>query len=74
MEEMIRLGAYRQGTNADVDEAIAYHPALERFLAQRHDDCCDLASGYAELARILEDGPHGEIHGRVLGQSESAQP
>ncbi|RMF09864.1 MAG: flagellar protein export ATPase FliI, partial [Alphaproteobacteria bacterium] len=43
MEEMIRLGAYRQGTNPEVDEAIAYHPAFERFLAQRHDERCDLA-------------------------------
>ncbi len=73
MEEMIRLGAYRQGSNPEVDEAIAYHPAFERFLAQRHDDRCDLASGYAELARILEEGPRGGVQGRALGQTEPAQ-
>ena len=71
MEEMIRLGAYREGTNPEVDNAIAYHPELERFLAQRNSDRCDLSSGYVELARILAEGPAGPVEGR--GQSEGDQ-
>ncbi len=65
MEEMIRLGAYREGTSTQVDEAIAYHPHFERFLAQRHDDRGDLASGYAELAQIIAEGPAGAVTGRA---------
>ena len=57
MEELIRLGAYRPGSDAQVDEAIHYQPALDAFLAQRKDESCTLADGYAALADILRDGP-----------------
>lgn len=70
MEEMIRLGAYREGTNRQVDEAIAYHPALEKFLSQRNTDRCDLAAGYAELARIIAEGPAGQVPGRAQNGGE----
>jgi flagellum-specific ATP synthase len=53
MAEMIRLGAYRRGTDPDVDRAIQFYPALENFLRQRMDEQCDLAKGYAQLAEIL---------------------
>ena len=33
MEELIRLGAYRPGSSAEVDEAIRLHEPLEAFLA-----------------------------------------
>ena len=56
MEELIRLGAYRQGSSPAVDEAIRYYPALERFLAQAKDERCDFATGYAELAAIVGQG------------------
>lgn len=57
MEELIRLGAYRPGSDPQVDEAIHYQPALDAFLAQRKDESCTLADGYAALADILRDGP-----------------
>ncbi len=53
MAEMIRLGAYRAGTDPAVDEAITYQPALEAFLNQSKDEPCDFATGYAGLADIL---------------------
>lgn len=53
MAEMIRLGAYRKGSNAEVDQAILYHPALENFLRQRKDETTTLDKGYDELANIL---------------------
>ena len=55
MAEMIRLGAYRVGSDAKTDEAIKYHPALEEFLSQNRNDRSDLASGYAQLAAIFEN-------------------
>ncbi len=54
MAELIRLGAYRSGSDAGVDEAIHYYPALEKFLAQRKDDKSDLAAGYRELREVLD--------------------
>jgi len=53
MGEMIRLGAYRRGSDPLVDEAIKYQPELERFLTQRKDERSGLADGYAGLAEIL---------------------
>ncbi len=53
MAEMIRLGAYRPGSDPRVDEAIKYQPELEAFLAQHKKERTDLASGYARLAAIL---------------------
>jgi flagellum-specific ATP synthase len=53
MAELIRLGAYRRGSDAAVDEAIHYFPAIEAFLAQRKDEKTDLATCYAMLAQIF---------------------
>jgi flagellum-specific ATP synthase len=54
MEELIRLGAYRPGSSADVDEAITLHKPLEAFLGQAKDESTTLADGYRRLAQILE--------------------
>jgi hypothetical protein len=40
MAELIRLGAYRAGSDPAVDEAIAYRDALEAFLAQDRAERC----------------------------------
>ncbi len=56
MAEMIRLGAYRKGSDPQVDQAIQYYPALENFLRQRKDETTDLATGYDELAKLLGIG------------------
>jgi flagellum-specific ATP synthase len=50
---MIRLGAYRRGTDPQVDEAIHFQPALEAFLKQGKREATDLATGYAQLAQIF---------------------
>jgi len=57
MAEMIRLGAYRRGSDPRTDEAIHYQPAFERFLQQDKDEQADLSGGYAALAQILEAKP-----------------
>ncbi len=54
MEELIRLGAYRAGSDPEVDEAIRYHAALEEFLSQRKDEATNLADCYALLAEIVD--------------------
>jgi len=54
MAEMIRLGAYREGSDAGVDEAMKYYPALEAFLSQSIDTPSKLEDGYRALAEIID--------------------
>ncbi|HMN50491.1 MAG TPA: flagellar protein export ATPase FliI [Xanthobacteraceae bacterium] len=53
MEELIRLGAYRQGSSPEVDEAIRLNPALETFLSQGKEEKTNLGDGYRALAQIV---------------------
>ncbi|MCW9034368.1 MAG: flagellar protein export ATPase FliI [Rhodospirillales bacterium] len=53
MAELIRLGAYRRGTDPAVDEAIHFYPLLEAFLAQEKSDPATLEACYATLGNIL---------------------
>jgi flagellum-specific ATP synthase len=54
MAELIRLGAYKRGSDAKVDEAIRRYPLIEAFLTQRKDERADLGSGYAQLVALLQ--------------------
>lgn len=53
MAELIRLGAYRNGSDVVVDEAIQYHGALEEFLAQGKTEAFTLDESYEQLGTIL---------------------
>lgn len=53
MEEMIRLGAYRRGSDPDIDSAIHYQPALEAFLSQNKNEATSMEQGHALLRDIL---------------------
>jgi flagellum-specific ATP synthase len=53
MAELIRLGAYKVGSDPEVDRAIKLFPKLDAFLKQRKDERGDLRSGYGQLAEIL---------------------
>ena len=60
MAELIRLGAYKRGSNPEVDEAIFYYDKLEAFLAQKKKDKVDFVTGYKELKDILSQQPPGQ--------------
>jgi flagellum-specific ATP synthase len=53
MEELIRLGAYRAGSSAEVDEAIRLHGPLEDFLRQGKDEATGILEGYQQLEQIV---------------------
>jgi flagellum-specific ATP synthase len=54
MAELIRLGAYRTGTNPEVDRSIGLYPQLEAFLTQKKVERTTLAAGYANLSKIVD--------------------
>lgn len=53
MAELIRLGAYRKGSDPKVDEAIRIYPQIEEFLTQNKDDRTDINESFARLAKIV---------------------
>jgi len=53
MEELIRIGAYRRGSDPQIDRAILLNPALEAFLTQKKDEATPLSEAFAELDRLL---------------------
>ena len=53
MAELIRLGAYRSGSNAELDRAIAARPALEAILEQAVSERASSAEAFAALAAAL---------------------
>lgn len=54
MADMIRLGAYRKGSDPQLDEAIYYYPTLEKFLTQDKNERIDIVEGYQQLSNLLD--------------------
>jgi flagellum-specific ATP synthase len=53
MATMIRIGAYRSGSDPDTDRAIRLRPEIEDFLAQPITERVGEIKSFAELARIV---------------------
>ncbi|MEC9235770.1 MAG: flagellum-specific ATP synthase FliI, partial [Pseudomonadota bacterium] len=53
MAELIRLGAYRKGSDPAVDEAIKLYPPIEEFLRQNKDEQTSIDEGFARMNQIL---------------------
>ena len=56
MEELIRIGAYRAGSDPIIDRAIVLNPDLESFMRQDKDDATPMAESFARLGAILQPG------------------
>jgi flagellum-specific ATP synthase len=54
MADMVRLGAYKAGSDPAVDEAVALAPRIEGMLRQGREDITSLPDGFARLAGALE--------------------
>ena len=54
MADMIRLGAYRRGSDPLLDEAIKHYPEIEKFLSQEKNERINIEEGYANLSSILD--------------------
>ncbi len=54
MEELIRLGAYKEGSDPAVDKAIRHMPKLEAFLKQAPKDHTEQAASFSSLAEALK--------------------
>ena len=52
--DLVAMGAYERGSDPVLDEAIAYHDPLQRFLAQDLQESATLATSFADLRTALE--------------------
>lgn len=55
MEEMIRLGAYRQGSNPEVDRAIALAPRIEALITQSKHQRGESAAAFDQLEALIQE-------------------
>ena len=57
MEEMVRLGAYRSGSNPEVDRAMALAPQIEQMLRQDKQDRGNTDGAFTHLSEIIAPPP-----------------
>ena len=55
LADLVRLGAYRSGTDAVSDEALRLAPAIEAVLQQSKQDPCELSQAFDELRTAMEE-------------------
>ena len=53
MAELIRLGAYRKGSDPAVDKAIEIYPKIEEFLAQNKNEQTSIDASFQRLGEII---------------------
>ena len=51
-EDMITVGAYQKGSNADLDAAVELHPAIERFLMQEEAEKTSIEQTLTDLGSL----------------------
>jgi len=54
MEELVRIGAYAKGADAEVDEAVRVWPLIETFLQQEVNESFAPADAFAALEKVLQ--------------------
>ena len=52
-QDLINIGAYRKGSNPDIDEAIAHIKSINDFLIQQVDDTADFEETLEKMSGIL---------------------
>jgi len=53
MADLVRLGAYKSGSDPLVDQAVRLSPGIEAFLTQSKHEPASVADGFAQLAEVL---------------------
>ena len=72
MAELIRLGAYKKGSDVAVDEAIHYYEPLTAFLQQQPDEIARLDECYTQLATALDVDVENEADAEAEAPSIAA--
>ncbi|MCF3942433.1 flagellar protein export ATPase FliI [Oceanobacillus alkalisoli] len=54
--ELIHIGAYKKGSNQEIDRAIAYYPVIQRFLKQDVHEYKTLEEAIDTMSQIINGG------------------
>ncbi|KXX64896.1 flagellar protein export ATPase FliI [Marichromatium gracile] len=55
--DLIAVGAYRKGTDPQLDEAVAMYPRLEAYLTQQRTECVTFEEARDGLIALMRGGP-----------------
>lgn len=75
--QLIEIGAWREGANAELDRAVQVVPALRRLLAQRGEETLPAAAArpqfWQQLAQLLRPQPAAQHVAQQAGGSHAAR-
>ncbi|MBN2864674.1 MAG: flagellar protein export ATPase FliI [Thiotrichales bacterium] len=54
-QDLINVGAYRKGSDANIDRAVAKYPVLNQFLSQNISESFDVAKSVEQLSKALSE-------------------
>jgi flagellum-specific ATP synthase len=57
VSDLVRIGAYRNGSDPEADEALMRLAAMNEFLRQRHDEASPWSTTLERLAAIMQPAP-----------------
>ena len=60
-KDLISVGAYQQGSDPAIDEAIAYQAGLRQFLSQDIDEQVTMAESQQQLERLFAQSDNTQL-------------
>lgn len=54
-QDLIQVGAYKKGSSPEIDEAIAFHPRIKKFLCQEVEEQSDFEQTLAWMKETVEE-------------------
>lgn len=78
--DLIQVGAYQQGANPDLDEAIRLRPVMEQFLVQSMDESVGFEDSQQLIARLAQEAEarqraaQAQAQAQIAAAQRAAQP
>ena len=73
MEDLIRLGAYKSGSDPDTDQAVLLFQAASPFLSQQRGDCIPASQSFSEMYRMILEAGIEDPLGAFFKEAERQQ-
>lgn len=74
MEDLIRVGAYRSGTDAEVDASIRFQTGAVSLLTQTKEDQIGADTAFAQMYQVMLEAGVEDPLAQFFEQAQAAQP